>query len=31
MITAAGSSAATLSAREIVEAATWSLRQRDGK
>jgi hypothetical protein len=31
MITAAGSPAATLSAREIVKAATWSLRQRDGK
>lgn len=29
MITAAGSTSATLSAREVVEAATWSVRQRD--
>jgi hypothetical protein len=29
MITAAGSTSATLSAREVVEAAMWSVRQRD--
>jgi hypothetical protein len=29
MITATGSTSATLSAHEVVNAATWSLRQRD--
>jgi hypothetical protein len=31
MITATGSSSGTLSAREVVDAATWSLRQREGR
>ena len=31
LITATGSTSKTLSAREVVEAATWSRHQRDGR